>query len=63
VLRDGTDKGCETSVLYLASRKNVNLIKIVVNASTINGLRQQCLYSVPRNFVRRQIGTALKGKK
>ena len=41
---------------------NSNLIKVVVDAPTINGLRQKSLKSVPWNFVGRQISTALGAK-
>ena len=41
---------------------NSNLIKVVVDAPAINGLRQKSLKSVPWNFVGRQIGTALGAK-
>lgn len=41
---------------------NSNLIKVVVDAPTINGLRQKSLKSVPWNFVGWQISTALGEK-
>lgn len=47
-------------MFFLLKRElNSNLIKVVVNAPTINGLRQQSLKSVPWNFVGWQISTAL----
>lgn len=36
-----------------------NLVKVVVDTSAINGLRQQSLEGVPWNFVGRKISTTL----
>ena len=49
-------------VFLLKGELNSNLIKVVVNAPTINGLRQKSLKSVPWNFVGWQISTALGEK-
>lgn len=36
------------------------LVKVVVNAATINALGEKCPHGTPRHLVRRQVGTPLK---
>ena len=40
--------------------KTTNLVKVVVDSSTVNSLGQQRLEGFPRNFVRRQVSTSLE---
>ena len=47
----------------LKKELNSNLIKVVVDAPTINGLGQKSLKSVPWNFVGWKISTALGAKR